>query len=99
MPWFWLSLSLICAIVIASEQIEAGDLESDGSEFDLDSPTYLQFNPWADVRISWTSISLSVQCRKQYLNFQVCEDGADVSESGAWDRLISDAIIISGYFY
>jgi hypothetical protein len=66
-PCLWLSLSLICAIVIASEQREAWDLESDGSEFDLDSTAYVQFNPWANVWICWISISLSVQNGKQYI--------------------------------
>lgn len=82
-PWLWLSLSLICAIVIASERREAGDLESDGSEFDLDSTTHLQFNPWANVWVCWISISLSVKNGKQYLISQVCKDRMEVSTSGA----------------
>lgn len=82
-PWLWLSLSLICAIVIALNREKQGDLESDGSEFDLDSTAYVQFNPWANVWICWISISLSVQNGKQYLISQVCEERMKVCTSSA----------------
>lgn len=76
--WFWPWLYLICAVVIASEQTEAGDSESDGSEFDLNSTTYLPLNPWANAWITWISIFLSAQYGKQYLSSQVCENEMEV---------------------